>query len=299
MNKINRKYLIIAILVLGAISAIFYFRENLKIALGGYEKTPRGYHYRFIEGKKLNSVMGPGYHIVFQYLLISPNGDTIENKAQPGVEMVREYPVEAKNEMDDAMQMGSAGSVIEILVPTDSLKLRVIDNMKIMAMPSGKKAKFVLKIAQLLNEQDYEAYKNQQFLSRFKKENDAIDAFAAKQKKSWVLDSFSHIKYYIENKTNNPRFKEGDKIEFHAEVYTLQGALLINSAMEGRKYSITIGKSNYQLTAFDAVAYYLSDGESGDFLVTSEYGYGAQGYLNIVPPYSPLLVKIKELKKIQ
>lgn len=299
MMNINRKYLVIAMLVLGAISAIFYYRENFRIIFGSYEKSPRGYHYRFTEGKKLNSVMGPGYHIVFQYLLLGPKGDTIENKALPGVEMVREYPVEAKNEMDDAMQIGSEGSVIEILVPTDSLKLRVIDNMKIMAMPSGEKAKFVLKIIKLLNDDDYVGYQNQQRFTRIKKENDAIDAFAKKQNKSWILDTFSMVKYAIENKTDKPRLKEGDKIEFHTEVYTLQGALLINSAMEGRKYTITVGKSNYQLTAFDAVAYYLADGESGEFLVTSEMGYGAQGYLNIVPPYSPLLIKIKELKKLQ
>jgi FKBP-type peptidyl-prolyl cis-trans isomerase len=205
------------------------------------------------------------------------------------------YPVEPRNELEDAMQNGAPGSVVEVLIPTDSLKQRISGNLQIMNLPSGENAKFSIRIIKVLNDAQYAGYQNQRFMDRLQKENKAIDDFASKVKKPWVLDSTRFIKYFIDNKTESPRFTEGRFVSFHAEVATLEGQLIINSAPTGKKYLMEIGKNTYNLAAFDQVLQYMAEGETGVFLVTSDYGYGDQGYMNMVKPYTPLMIRITDL----
>lgn len=297
MKMLKNKWVLMALGLIVLAGLAWMFRKQLGPMLGGYEKSEKGFYYRFKEGRKLEKVQGPGYHIVFQYVLLGPDGDTLENKSMPGVEQQMEYPLDVRNELDEVFQIAAPGSVVEVLVPTDSLQARAGNNLKIMNLPLGKNAKWVIHMIKLLNVEEFEGYKNSRLMERLQKENKAIDDFAQQTKKPWQLDSAAWIKYYIENKTENPRFMDGDEVEFNAEVYTLSGNLLMGK--EGRKYKMTVGRFNYPLVAFDKVITYLADGENGVFLVTSDYGYGAEGLGAFVPPYTPLLVKMFDVKKIK
>ncbi len=295
MNFLKKHWLTLTLLVLILASLAFFLRKPLGIWLGGWEKTDRGGYFRVVEGKKWDKMPGAGFHIVFQYVLTGPDGDTLVNLAKPGVEQHMLYPVEPRNELEDAMQNGAPGSVVEVLIPTDSLKQRISGNLQIMNLPSGENAKFSIRIIKVLNDAQYAGYQNQRFMDRLQKENKAIDDFALKVKKPWILDSTRFIKYFIDNKTESPRFTEGRFVSFHAEVATLEGQLIINSAPTGKKYLMEIGKNTYNLAAFDQVLQYMAEGETGVFLVTSDYGYGDQGYMNLVKPYTPLMIKITDL----
>lgn len=295
MNFVKKHWLTLSLVLLILASLAFFLRKPLGIWLGGWEKTQRGGYFRVVEGKKWDKMPGAGYHIVFQYVLTGPEGDTLVNLAKPGVEQHMMYPVEPRNELEDAMQNGAPGSVVEVLIPTDSLKQRISGNLQIMNLPSGENAQFIIRIIKVLNDAQYAGYQNQRFMERLQKENKLIDDFAARMKKPWLLDSTRFIKYFIENKTQSPRFTEGRVVSFHAEVATLDGRLLINSAPTGKKYLMEIGKNTYNMAAFDQILQYMAEGETGVFLVTSDYGYGDQGYMNIVKPYTPLMIKITDL----
>jgi FKBP-type peptidyl-prolyl cis-trans isomerase len=295
MNFIKKHWLTLTLLLLILASLAFFLRKPLGIWLGGWEKTNRGGYFRVTEGKKWDKMPGAGYHIVFQYVLTGPEGDTLVNLAKPGVEQHMMYPVEPRNELEDAMQNGAPGSVVEVLIPTDSLKQRISQNLQIMNLPSGEHAKFSIRIIKVLNDAQYAGYQNQRFMERLQRENRLIDQFAARVTKQWVLDSSRFIKYFIDSAQQKPRLVPGQTVSFHAEVATLDGQLLINSAPTGKKYLMEIGKNTYNLAAFDQVLQYLSPGETGVFLVTSDYGYGDQGYMNLVKPYTPLMVKITQL----
>jgi len=295
MNFIKKHWLTLTLALLILASLAFFLRNPLGIWLGGWEKTERGGYFRVVEGKKWDKMPGTGYHIVFQYVLTGPEGDTIVNLAKPGVEQHMMYPVEPRNELEDAMQNGAPGSVVEVLIPTDSLKQRISGNLQIMNLPSGENAKFSIRIIKVLNDVQYAGYQNQRFMDRLQKENRLIDAVAAKTPKPWVLDSTKFIKYFIDKKTGAPRLIEGGVVSFNAEVATLDGQLIVNSAPTGKKYLMEIGKNTYNLAAFDHVLQYMAEGETGVFLVTSDYGYGDQGYMNMVKPYTPLMIKITDL----
>jgi FKBP-type peptidyl-prolyl cis-trans isomerase len=297
MNFLKKQWIPLTLLLLIVVSLGYFLRKPLGIWLGSWEKTTRGGYYRVTEGKKWDKMPGAGYHIVFQYVLTGPEGDTLVNLAKPGVEQHMMYPMEPKNELEEAMQAGAPGSTVEVLIPVDSLKQRISGNLQIMNLPSGEQAKFIIRIIKVLNDAQYAGYQNQRFMERLQAENRQIDAYAARFKKPWVLDSVKFIKYFIEPKTETPRFVTGQAVTFDAEVMTLEGQMIINSAPTGKPYQMEIGKSSYNLAAFDQVLQYLGEGETGVFLVTSDYGYGDQGYYTMVRPYSPLIVKINNAKK--
>jgi FKBP-type peptidyl-prolyl cis-trans isomerase len=299
MNRFRNKWFIIVLILLVLASVALLFRKQLGPLLGGYKKSPRGYYFRFKEGHELEKVKGEGYHIVFQYLLLGPNGDTVENHALPGVQLERKYPVDAKNEMDDVMQIAAPGSMVEIIVPTDTIKSRVTNNIKVLALESGKNAKFVLKIINVLNDEDFAAYENQRKLERLKSEFAEIDKYAKLHRDSWVLDTPSNIKYAKKVKNTNPHLTFGNQVEFNCEVWSLKGDLIVNSGMEGKKYRTVIGSNTFSLEGLETALELMAEGEEATFLVTSDYGFKDKAYLSILPPYSPLLMKIKDVKKVK
>lgn len=295
MNFIKKHWLTLTLLLLILAALAFFLRKPLSIWLGGWEKTTRGGYFRVVEGKKWDKMPGAGYHIVFQYVLTGPEGDTLVNLAKPGVEQHMMYPVEPRNELEDAMQNGAPGSVVEVLIPTDSLKQRISGNLQIMNLPTGEHAKFIIRIIKVLNDAQYAGYQNQRFMERLQRENRMIDQYASGMAKPWLLDSVKFIKYFLDSSNQKARLMSGQTVSFHAEVATLDGQLLINSPPTGKKYLMEIGKNTYNLAAFDQVLQYMSPGETGVFLVTSDYGYGDQGYMNLVKPYTPLMIKITDL----
>lgn len=299
MNFLRKYWLPLTLVIMILASMGFFMRKQLWIWFGGWEKTGRGGYVRIAEGKEWDKYPGPGFHIVYQYVVVGPEGDTLVNKAKPGVEESIRYPEVPKNELEDAMMHGAPGSVVELLIPTDSLKLRVGNNLQVMNMENGEYAKFIVKIIKVLNDAQLEAYKNQRMMDRLQGENKRIDQHAAAMKKPWVLDSLTWVKYFIESQTPGDSLREGEKVEFHAEVSTIDGQPFINTAPSGKPMLIELGKGQGGITAFDLCIPRMLPGETGTFLVNSDYGFGAEGYYNIVPPYTPLIIKIRELKRIK
>lgn len=298
MNFLRRNWLIVTLLGLILATMAFFMRSQLGIWLGGWEKSKFGGYIRLVDGKKWDKMPGPHYHVIYNYLVLGPDGDTIVHKANPEVEQHSMYPSEVTNELQEALQMGAPGSKIEVLIPVDSLKLRISNDLKVMNMPAGKHAKFVVKIIKVLNGAEFEGYSTARFFARVEKENKRIDDYAARIKQNWLLDSVRFIKYYLNNKTDAPRLAQGDKVQFHADVYTIDQQMISSSAPTGKPYLMTLGSETYSFVGFDAVLPYLAEGESGTFLVTSDNGFGDKGYMNIVAPYTPLIIIIKDLKKL-
>lgn len=297
MNFIRKYWLPLTLVVMILASLGFFLRNQLGIWLGGWEKSKFGGYIRVTEGKKWDKVPGPHYHVIYNYLFLGPEGDTLFNKNNRDVQESMMYPSEVTKEIEEALQTGAPGSTVEMLIPADTLKIRILNDVRVLKMKTGDHAKLQVFIHKVLNGAEFEIYKTQRFFARVEKENKRIDDYAAKIKKDWILDSTKFIKYYIENKTGQPRLQSGDKVSFHADVYTIDQQMISSSAPTGKEYLMSLGSDNYSFAGFEAVLPYLAPGETGVFLVTSDNGYGDKGYEGFVKPYTPLIIIIKDLKK--
>lgn len=295
-----------------AFSAVAFIACN-----GGFNTSDKGLIYKFNQGEALKKPYGAYHFMLLNHMLIGPNGDTLENSFKSDTLEELPYPMQAKNELLEALMMMGSGTEMEVKISTDSLKLKIGGSPLIGLLESGKEARFVIRVDRVLSAEDYDAYRNQKFLNRIMAENKLIDDYAAKNgvaklpEGGWLLDSTKMIKYRIKQKDgsydvahrrlqNAPSLKVAKAVSFHCEVYNIDGTLLVNSSMEGRLYRAEkVGTDPFEsaLAVYDVkclniLPFYLNDGDEGEFLVTSANGYGNMGRIG-VPPYAPLRVIIK------
>jgi hypothetical protein len=258
--------------------------------------------------------------MLLNHMLIGPNGDTLENSFKSDTLEELPYPMQAKNELLEALMMMGTGTQMEVKISTDSLKQKIGGSPLIGLLESGKEARFVIKVDKVLTAEEYDAYRNQKFLNRIMAENKLIDEYAAANKKAelaeggWLLDSTKMIKYRIKDASgkynienrlleNAPLGKSAKAASFHCEVYNIDGTLLVNSSMEGRRYraeKVSVDPFESALALYDVkclniLPFYLGEGMEGEFLVTSANGYGNKGRVG-VPAYAPLRILIHSVK---
>lgn len=286
---------------------------------GGFKTSEKGLVYKFTQGEPLKKPYGPHHFMLLNHMLIGPGGDTLENSFKSDTLEELPYPMQAKNELLEALMMMGSGTEMEVKISTDSLKQKIGGSPLIGLLESGKEARFIIRVDRVLTAEDYDAYRNQKFLNRIMAENKLIDDYAAKNGVAnlpdggWLLDSTKMIKYRIKLKDgvydiahrrleNAPSLKSAKAASFHCEVYNIDGTLLVNSSMEGRLYRAEKVDTDpfesalaiYDVKCLNILPFYLNAGEEGEFLVTSASGYGNRGRVG-VPPYAPLRVIIKSV----
>ena len=286
---------------------------------GGFKTSDKGLVYKFTQGEALKKPYGPHHFMLLNHMLIGPNGDTLENSFKSDTLEELPYPMQAKNELLEALMMMGSGTEMEVKISTDSLKQKIGGSPLIGLLESGKEARFIIRVDKVLSAEDYDAYRNQKFLNRIMAENKLIDEYAAKNcvanlpEGGWLLDSIKMIKYRIKRADgkydveqrrleNAPVLKSAKAATFHCEVYNIDGTLLVNSSMEGRMYKaekvgvdpFESALAIYDVKCLNILPFYLNEGEVGEFLVTSANGYGNKGRIG-VPAYAPLRVVIKSV----
>ena len=119
----NSKWLIRSLVLLATVSLGFFIYRYFF----GYQTTENGLKYRFLKGKPLQTVLSSDNYCLLNYMIIGPGNDTIFNSYKADTLVEVPYPSEANNELTEALQMASAGSKLEVIIPTENgLKYRFL-----------------------------------------------------------------------------------------------------------------------------------------------------------------------------
>lgn len=299
---------------------VLFFVVAIALKFGACSKTYTtqfGSEYRFVEGKPLDSMLGPNYMVLMKHLIIGPDGDTIQNTFAIDSMEERPYPVQTGTDVREVIQKMSEGSMVELYIPTDSLKKISGHIPQVSKLPNGKRVTFVIKVFKIMDFEAYDIYRNTKRLSRIMAENKLIDDYAAKHGTGWLLDSSMMIKFRIWSNNsgikqpdgtmtmdyskdnsilqNAPYHKGAGSVAYSVEVTTIDGNPVINSRMEGRKYKSTYQENFHDIPALNILPFYVRSGERAEFLITSDYGYGSAGRLG-VPSYAPLRIIIDDVE---
>jgi hypothetical protein len=298
------------ILVLLVVSGSFYLYRSFF----AYKTTETGLTYRFLKGNPLEQPLSADNYCLINYKILGPDGDTLVSTYGNDTLVEVPYPVEAKNELTEALRLASPGSRVEILLSTDSLKLKNSSDYRVQLLPNGEKAKVIFDFVRVISNQEYYRYLAEKSFKRTMAENKAIDEFAASHKgRDWHLDSFEMIKYRVLSDThdlfcnmwlapnlfgNAPIHKAAEELEFDVVMKRLNGELIHDSRLEYKKYKASATAWLLPTKALNRLPFYVDEGMEVEFLVTSDYGFGAAGRIG-VPPYTPLYVKIFNVKVLK
>lgn len=305
----NKKNIILIIVTLTFISLGFYFYRNFFM----FHTTKSGLKYRFIEGEKIETPLNSDNYCFVNYAIIGPDGDTIQSSYNSDTFVEVPYPVNPQNELMEALQMASAGSKLEVKISTDSLKKKVSSHYKVQLLPSNQWTRVIFDVYKIVSAQDYYVFISDKSIKRLQKEQNEIKKYIQenKNKEPWVLDTLAKVHYrYAKNNTGKdcpiltpnmlqfmPKQLE-DELEFDVVVSRLNGDLIIDSRVEGRKYKSTWEQFINEIRALNEFPFYVKPGCNMEFLVTSSFGFGANGRIG-VPSYSPLHVQVFNVKTIK
>jgi hypothetical protein len=291
----------------------------LSIALYGYrtffayKTTPTGLQYRFLKGEAVAEPFSNDHYCLINYMIVGPDGDTLVSSYGNDTLVEVPYPPVATNELTEALRLASPGSKVEILLSTDSLKLKNSSDYKVQLLPNGQMAKVIFDLEKVITNQEYYEFLANKTFKRALAENKAIDEYALKNPGLWQLDTFEMLKYRVLSDTqglfcdmwgspnlfgNAPIHKAADMVEFDVVVKRLNGDLIIDSRLEYKKYKADYSGQIHPIKALNILPFYVDEDMEVEFLTTSDYGFGSKGRIG-VPPYTPLSVRIFNVKPIQ
>lgn len=305
----KQKILIGIIIVLAVLSAAFYGYRTFY----SYTTTESGLTYRFTKGKQISAPFSDDHYCLINYMILGPEGDTLVSTYGNDTLVEVPYPPVATNELTEALRLASPGSKVEILLSTDSLKLKNSSDYKIQLLPNGQMAKVVFDLERVITNQEYYEFLANKSFQRAIAENKLIDNYAVKNPGLWQLDTFEMIKYRILSDTqglfstmwvspnlfsNAPIQKAAQAVTFDVVLKRLNGALIYDSRLENKRYTADYSGPINPIRALNILPYYVDEGMDVEFLVTSDYGFGAPGRIG-VPPYTPLSVRIFNVEPIK
>jgi hypothetical protein len=300
-------------------SKLFMIMGLLAVLSGGfwvyrtyfqYKTTETGLKYRFLKGKELGMVLTGNNWCLINYMILGPAGDTIQSSYGSDTLVEVPYPTTFTNELTEALQMAAQGSRVELLVSTDSLKKKNSSHSKIQLLPEGEMAKVIFDVEKILGAQDYYKYLADKSFKHTMRENKAIDEYCARSKGNrWYLDTYAMVKYrsvgsdsFLSKTSNllqNAAYHKGaEQVEFDVIVQRLNGDLIFDSRLENRKYKTDVNGMINPIIALNRLPFFVPTGATMEFVITSDMGFGSAGRIG-VPAYSPLYLKIYNVKPIQ
>ena len=304
MSLIKNKYFLVALLLL---AGAFLFFKGKKIYLryfNNFKKDPNGLIYKFNYGDpSQDGQYGADYTMLVNYLLTDPNGDTLINSFAADTATIVPYPTKDNNILMAALRKMTAKSQMEVLVGTDSMKRQFANHVnlknhdKIMEMPGGKYAKFLIRVVDVLNPDKFEVFKNKKLMFRVEAEAKAIDSYCDSLDEEYILHPDAHFRYHTNISTSNDSIKAGDEVAFDVLVTKFNGVTHMSSELERKKYKTIIGEPNHPLRGFQSLPQHMRIGEDITFVVPSYLAYDAAGSYG-VRPYEPLIIRIFNLEKL-
>lgn len=315
----NSKWLIRSLVLLATVSlGFFIYRYFL-----GYQTTETGLKYRFLKGKPLETVLSSDNYCLLNYMIIGPGNDTIFNSYNADTLVEVPYPSDANNELTEALQMASAGSKLEVIIPTDSLKKKVSSHYKVQLLPDKQEARVIFEVSKIMSSQDYFNFIAEKAYQRSVVEQKLIEQYCGK---GWYLDTATGIRYRklesiinidqgpknssmpksvnedqsgLQNLFKNAPFHKGAfSLEYDLVMKRLNGDLIYDSKLEGKKYFTQWDQQINPVTAMNEFPFWVASNSIMEFVVPSKFGFGAAGRIG-VPAYSPLYVKIYGVKPVQ
>jgi len=300
-NKLN---IFFAVLIISVIFALIYNKY------WNYTITESGLKYKFLKGRALDSTIDDSHYCLINYVIIGPDGDTIQNSYNADTSVEVAYPSKPINELTEALMLASEGSKVEVVLSTDSLKQKNSSDYRVQLLPNGKEARIVFEVEKIYTLQDYYEFTQEKFNKRKEIEEAAIRKYCVehKEKGVWYHDSYSGIYYRLigenapdilnDHYMNHAPIKEGKRVSFDVVINRLNGDLIVDSRLESRKYMADYGGGVNPIPAMNELPFFVPDGALMECVIPSRFGWGAEGRIG-VPSYSPLYIKLLNVKELE
>jgi len=118
----------------------------------------------------------------------------------------------------------------------------------------------------------------------------AIEPFNIEDKT--IIKGKKKLKYYLVGQGQGPNAKFGDNAYVHFTAYLPDGTIFDSSHKKGKPVRVTVG-INQVIKGWDMGLQFMSKGSKIRLIIPPKLAYGKQGFKNIVPPNTPVILDLE------
>lgn len=270
------------IYIIAAMAALF------TAACGKYKTTEGGLKYRIIEKGDGEANTDTASLLFTNYSISIESTDSVLRetftKDQPTYIPVFEPT------MKEALKEFTKGDSAEVLINADSFFLNSLGQPRPEWIKAGDNIRFILKIKDVLNEQDMR-----------KKQMDEAKQFSVKDsiEQKAAIAALPNPKqtpngiYYTELKAGTGKaVKKGDKVTVLYRGSLLNGQVFDENQKDGIQVTLGLGQV---IIGWEEMLQSMKEGQKVRAIIPSEMAYGPQGQ-GPIPPYSTLVFEMEIIK---
>ncbi len=196
--------------------------------------------------------------------------------------------------IDDALAMLHVGDSAEFLIDAETFYVVTKKSTLPKQFKRGDMLKFYVKLDDILTKKKFLEEQRKRNERTAKLEESEIRRFLTLENIKVKPDS-SGIYYIEKKKGTGPHPEVGDKVTVHYVARFLSGEPFDNSYDRGEPFTFTFGVGQV-IAGWDIAIKKMQKGTKAMVIIPSRLAYGAKGYSDVIPPYTPLIFDIEVIK---
>lgn len=262
--------------------------------LKGYKKITPVFGYKIITDKDTGTASGHGVYLVANAVVMTAKDSAVSDPNLGGgfyLQVPLRKPVAGSDLMKGFMKLSDGDSAVFLML-ADTFFSKL--NMS-MPMPqnvkSGDYVKMYVQVYSLLDSNEYVRWQEEKEVQDKAMARQIFDAYLRTAGITQTADNNGIIRIVErEGKGTSPQY--GDTVDVHYICLTMSGAELTNTYMQGNPYRFVLG-SHDVVEGFNLSLIKMKKGEKSRLVIPYYLAYGAEGYDNIVPPYTHLIMDVE------
>ena len=263
-----------------------------------FETAQSGIQYKYLKRGAAKMLPRPGEMVFCHYIIETEEGVTIFN-SYTELQRPDRIPMQTpafSGDIFDALQMMSIGDSMQFLISADSFYsiTRKSETLPQEVKP-GSNLVFTIKMEDIMSEEDYKTFLNQEQYQRWVNESQAMDSFFRSQ--DWKDTKLENgLRYFINQETNGTPVVKGKEVTFHFIGTVLStGTEFSNSYFSGKPARFVVGDPAVRPEIMTLMLMQLKEGEKATFLVPFDHAFAERGLANLVPPYATVIYEVNLL----
>jgi len=260
-----------------------------------FEKDESGLRYKFIEKGKSEERFHLGDYIEMELLYKNQQDSVLFNSK----ELRTPFRMQLRNLshqggcFENALLLASPGDKMMFVLKADSFYNKTQRKNLPKGVDSGSDLLFELKIIRKLNPEELKAEWDS-YLLQLKEQEDVLIRNYIEDNDIKTEPTLSGLYFTINKKGNGPKARKGNVLTVHYTGKFLDGRVFDSSYKRNETFDFELGAGQV-IDAWEEACSEMNEGDKVTLIVPSKLAYGAEGFSNLIPPYSPLIFEIELL----
>jgi FKBP-type peptidyl-prolyl cis-trans isomerase FkpA len=279
--------------------AVYILSIYVFVSCGGSSKNSdfntdkSGLRYKFIQKGQSNEVIAPGDYVEMEIVYKNQNDSILFNSKELRTPFrMQMNKISHKGGcFEDAILLSHPGDKITFVLPADSFYYRTRQMHLPEGVEKGSELIFEMKIIRKMTLEEIQKDRAQ-YLQKLKDQEDLLINNYLADNEIKVKPNASGLYYIIKKNGNGRKAKSGNILTVHYIGKLVDGTVFDSSYKRNEPFNFKLGDKQV-IASWEEACSMMKEGDKVTLIVPSKLAYGAEGFGNLIPPYSPLIFDLE------